>query len=208
MSEHAGTRKATKRSTGRVRALLSLGVALGLGTVGTFAYWTDDVVISGSTFTTGTLDLKVNDLDAYPTTTLTMNNMIPGNTSAEVLTVKNAGNVPLKYTLTGGLTGTDAPAFNTAGALKLTILLGGTKSGTGNTSTCTGGTSVGVSNVALTNVPSTAIIATRRPASPLAPTLTEALCFQVSFDAAAPQTLANAKVATATFTATGTVDVS
>ena len=58
--------------------------------------------------------------------------MVPGNTSAEVLTVKNNGTAPLKYTLTGGLTGTDAAAYNTAAALKLTILAGGTKSGSGN----------------------------------------------------------------------------
>ena len=141
MSEHrapANTRRTSRHRSGRVRALLSLGIALGLGAVGTFAFWTDDVVISGSAFTAGTLDLKVNNSDAYATTSLSMSAMVPGNTSAELLTVKNAGTAALKYTLTGGLTGTDAAAYNTAGALKLTILSGATITGSGNSATCTG----------------------------------------------------------------------
>jgi len=174
--------------------------------VGTYAYWTDDVTISGTTFTTGTLDLQVNSADSYSTTTLGMSStpMVPGNTSAEVLTVKNNGTVPLKYTLTGGLAGTDAAAFNTAASIKLTIVSGGTRSGSGNAATCTGGTTI-YGPTALTNVTSTAIIGTRR--GPVAAAGTEALCFQITFDAAAPATL-QGKTATATFTATGTSDVS
>jgi predicted ribosomally synthesized peptide with SipW-like signal peptide len=194
--------------TVRLRAFLSLGLALGLGAVGTFAYWTDDVVISGSTFTAGTLDLQVNNADSYATTTLGMTAMVPGNTSAEVLTVKNNGTAPLKYTMTGGLTGTNAADYNTAAAngLLLTISVGGTKSGTGNTSTCTGGTVI-VSSVPLTSTTSTAIITPRRPASAMIQNATEALCFQVKLADTAPSSL-QGKTATATFTATGTSDVS
>jgi len=204
MSEHAGRRRSRAVRTGRLRALLGLGVALGLGTVGTFAYWTDNVVISGSTFTAGTLDLQVNNSDAYATTTLSMSAMVPGNSSAEVLTVKNNGTAPLKYTMTGGLTGTDAAAYNTAGSLKLTIFTGATKSGSGNASTCSGGSAI-YGPSALTSNTATDLIATRR--GPLTSAGTEALCFQVSFDAAAPSSL-QGKTATATFTATGTSDVS
>jgi predicted ribosomally synthesized peptide with SipW-like signal peptide len=194
--------------TVRLRAFLSLGLALGLGAVGTFAYWTDDVVISGSTFTAGTLDLQVNNVDAYATTTLGMTTMVPGNTSAEVLTVKNNGTAPLKYTMTGGLTGTNAADYNTAAAngLLLTISVGGTKSGTGNTSTCTGGTVI-VNAVPLTSTTTTAIIASRRPAVAMVQNATEALCFQVKLADTAPSSL-QGKTATATFTATGTSDVS
>lgn len=207
MSEHRASDKSTRTTryrSGRIRAFLSLGVALGLGAAGTFAFWTDDVVISGTTFTAGTLDLKVNNSDAYATTTLGMSAMVPGNTSAELLTIKNAGTAALKYTLTGGLTGTDAAAYNTAGALKLTILSGATINGSGNSATCTGGTSV-YTATALTNVVATPIIGTRR--GPIAAGATEVLCFQVTFDAAASTTL-QGKTATATFTATGTSDVS
>lgn len=208
MSEHAGRRRRRTVRTGRIRAVLSLGVALGLGAVGTFAYWTDDVVISGSTFTAGTLDLQVNNVDAYATTTLSMSAMVPGNSSAEVLTVKNNGTAPLKYTMTGGLTGTNAADYNTAAAngLLLTISVGGTKSGTGNASTCTGGT-VLVNAVPLTSTTTTAIIATRRPAAAMVQNATEALCFQVKLADTAPSSL-QGKTATATFTATGTSDVS
>jgi predicted ribosomally synthesized peptide with SipW-like signal peptide len=205
MGEHRRSRSAWWRSR-RVRALLSLGLLGSALVVGTYAYWTDDVTISGTTFTTGTLDLQVNSSDSYSTTTLGMSStpMVPGNTSAEVLTEKNNGTVPLKYTLTGGLAGTDAAAFNTAAALKLTIVSGGTRSGSGNAATCTGGTTI-YGPTALTNVTTTAIIGTRR--GPVAAAGTEALCFQITFDTAAPSTL-QGKTATATFTATGTSDVS
>lgn len=210
MSEHAGARRsrAVKR-TGRIRAILSLGVALGLGTVGTFAYWTDDVVISGSTFTAGTLDLQVNNADAYATTTLGMTGMAPGSSSAEVLTVKNNGSAVLKYTITGGLTGTNAADYNTAGAngLLLTISVGGTRTASGTNFVCSGGTVI-VNAVPLTSTTTTPIIATRRgPLATTGPTQTEALCFSVKLSDNAPNSL-QTKTATATFTATGTSDVS
>jgi len=205
VAEHRKSRLPLWRSR-RLRALLSLGIVAAALVTGTYAYWTDDVTITGTSFTSGTLDLQVNSSDSYTTTTLGMSStpMVPGNTSAEVLTMKNNGSVPLKYTLTGGLGGTDAAAFNTAAAIKLTIVSGGTRSGTGNAATCSGGTTI-YGPTALTNVTSTAIIGTRR--GPIAAAGTEALCFQITFDAAAPSTL-QGKTATATFTATGTSDVS
>ena len=184
----------------RLRALLGLGVVLSVGVTGTFAFWTDDVAISGTTFTSATLDLQVNNSDAPVTATLSMSAMVPGNTSAEVLTVKNNGTAPLKYTLTGGLAGADAAAYDSAAALALTIWAGATASG----GACSGGTNV-YGPTALTATTSTAIIGTRR--GPLAPAATEALCFQVTFSASAPSSL-QGTTATATFTATGTSDVS
>lgn len=205
MAEHRGSRSPLWRSR-RMRAVLSLGVVAGVLVTGTYAFWTDDVTITGTSFSAGSLDLQVNSQDSYTTTTLGMSStpMVPGNTSAEVLTVRNNGTVPLKYTLTGGLGGTDAATYSAAGALRLTVVSGGTRSGSGNAATCTGGTTI-YGPTALTNVTSTAIIGTRR--GPLAPAATEALCFQVTFDAAAPSSL-QGKTATATFTATGTSDVS
>ena len=194
-------------SSPRVRALLALAGLLGGALVtGTFAYWTDDVTITGTTFTSGTLDLQVGGADSYTTSTLGMSStpMVPGNTSAEVLAVQNNGDVPLKYTLTGGLGGTDAAAFSADGALSLTVVSGGTRSGSGNAATCTGGTVI-YGPTALTDVTTTALIGTRR--GPIAPAGSESLCFQISFSASAASTL-QGKTATATFTATGTSDVS
>ena len=195
---------------GRIRALLCLATIGALAFTTSAAFWTDEVQVSGTTFTSGTLNLVVNDADPYGgATQLSMSGMVPGNTSAQVLTVKNAGNVPAKYTLAGGLTGTNAADFAAAGAngLQLTIVLGGAKSGTGNTSTCTGG-SVVYGPTALTANTTTALL-TKRPTTALAPNGngTEALCFQVSFAAAAPTDL-QGKTADAVFTATGTSDVS
>ncbi len=205
MAEHRRQHR-RRRPRRRLRAALGLGVLAPVLAVGSFAFWTDDVTVSGTTFTAGVLDLQVNASDAYVTSTLGMSGtpMLPGNTSAEVLTVKNNGTVPLKYTLTGGLGGADAATFNTAAVLRLTIVAGGTISGSGNAATCTGGSTI-YGPTALTDVASTAIIGTRR--GPIAVAGTEALCFQISFDAAAANSL-QGKTATATFTATGTSDVS
>lgn len=190
--------------SGRVRAALSLGIVLALGVSGTFAYWTDEVTISGTTLTSGTLDLQVNSSNAPATTTLGMTGMVPGSSSAEVLTVKNNGNVPLKYTLTGGLTGTHATDYGTASALELTIRVGGTVTGSGLSTTCTGGSTT-YGPTALSATVSTSLIVT--PRGPLAATITEALCFQIKLVDAAPTGL-QGKTATATFTATGTSNIS
>jgi predicted ribosomally synthesized peptide with SipW-like signal peptide len=74
---------------GRVWAVLALGMVLGLGSVGTAARWTDTVAVTGTTFTSGTIDLQVNDANAATSTTLSMTDMTPGVSSAEVCRVAN-----------------------------------------------------------------------------------------------------------------------
>lgn len=194
------------RRTARLRAVLGLGVLTPLLAVGSFAFWTDDVAITGTTFTAGVLDLRVNDLDTYPTSTLSMTAtpMRPGDTSAEVMTIRNNGTVPLKYTLTGGLAGADAAQFGSEAALRLTIVAGGSRSGTGNAATCSGGTTI-FGPTALTATLSTPIIAT--PRGPVSAAGTDTLCFQVTFDSLASNNL-QGRTASASFTATGTSDVS
>jgi predicted ribosomally synthesized peptide with SipW-like signal peptide len=170
-----------------VRAVLALGTVVGLSPVGTLASWTDTVPITGTTFKSGTIDLQLNDLNAVTSTTLSMTDMAPGATSSEVFRVKNAGSTPLTYTITGGLDGTDAAAFATASALKLNISANGTRSGTGNAATCTGGTAV-VTGVALTANTAATVVGTAQ--GPLASGATGApLCFQVTFASDAPTTL-------------------
>jgi len=189
------------RPKGRVRAVLALGTVVGLSPVGTLASWTDTVPITGTTFKSGTIDLQLNDLNAVTSTTLSMTDMAPGATSAEVFRVKNAGTAPFTYTITGGLGGTDAAAFATASALKLNISANGTRSGTGNAATCTGGTAV-VTGVTLTANTAATVVGTAQ--GPLASGATGApLCFHVTFASDAPTTL-QGKTATATFTVTAT----
>ena len=55
----------------RVRAVLSLGIVLGFGAVGTLAYWTDDATASGATFESGTLNPPTNvSIPAMSTSTV------------------------------------------------------------------------------------------------------------------------------------------
>lgn len=183
----------------RLRAALSLGVlALPLG-FGTMAFFTDSVSVTGAGITGGTLDLSVSGGDPYASTTLAMATAVPGSTSAEVLTVQNVGNVPLKYSLDGGLTGDDAAAM--ASSLNLTIRAGGTKSGT----TCINGTVI--YNAALTATATTDVIAPTAKRGPVAATSgTDALCFQVTFSNSAPTAL-QGKTTTAVFTFLATSDL-
>jgi predicted ribosomally synthesized peptide with SipW-like signal peptide len=186
-------------ASARTRAALSLGVVLAVGATGTFAHWTDSATIGETTFTAGRLNISLNASDtSYATTTLAMATMVPGSTSAEVIPVKNAGNVPMKYSLTGGLTGTGAAAL--APDLKLRIVLNGITSGV----TCAG------SNV----IYSSAL--TAAPAAPGFPVAskrllpkgeTESLCFEVTFAAGADTGLQGA-TSTVSFTFTGTSDLS
>lgn len=188
----------------RTRAALGLGVVLALGVTGTYAHWTDSGNLTGTTFSSGNLDLQLNNGDNAVQTTLSMTNMIPGATSAEVVTLRNnSGTTSLKWSLTGGLNGTDAATFATANAMDLTIRDGGSKVGTGQTSTCSGGT-VLLAATKLTAVTSTSLVTGQ---GPLAAAGTRSLCFQFTFDAAAGNTT-QSKSLGATFTFAGTSDLS
>ncbi len=187
----------------RLKALLALGVLAVALSAGTFAFWNDSASIGGGSFTSATLDLQVNSGDSHVTTTLGMTAMVPGSTSAEVIVVKNAGTAPLKYLLQAGLTGADAAAYSTSGALRLTVVLNGTRSGTGNSATCTGGT-VLLPATSLTSSTSTPVLGAR---GPLAASATESLCLQVLLATDAPSTL-QGRTASLSLTALGTSDLS
>jgi predicted ribosomally synthesized peptide with SipW-like signal peptide len=188
----------------RTRAALSLGVVLAVASTGTFAYWTDSANLTGTTFTSGTFDVQLNENggafgDNAAQATLSLANMAPGATSADTFSLKNNGNVQMKWSLTGGLNGTDAAAVGTAGVMKL-LVTDGTKSGT----TCTAGTTTYVNNVVLTATTSTSLLAGQ---GPLAAAGTKPLCFQFTFAATADNTL-QTKTFGATFTFSGTSDLS
>lgn len=119
----------------RIRAVLSLGIVLGLGTVSTLAYWTDEAALAGGTFQAGTLDIKLDgnqNGSTQFTDSFAATNMEPGQSRAAAVQVQNAGTLPFNYSVSatgnGGLN-----AF-----LTYTVRAGGTVSGT----TCTGGTQV------------------------------------------------------------------
>lgn len=198
----------TGRASVRIRTLLCLGLLAAPAATGTFAYWTDDVQVTGTTLTAATLDINVKGGDPQATATLSMGAMVPGSSSAEVLPVNNVGTAPAKYSVTGGLTGTHAVDYNAAGndGLLLTIRSGGTVSGSGSTATCGGGALL-VNAVPLTSTTTTVIMNKGQTALLAAISGTESLCIQIKLADTAPTSL-QGKTATATFTVTGTSDVS
>jgi predicted ribosomally synthesized peptide with SipW-like signal peptide len=117
----------------RLRAALALGTVLCIGATGTYAYWSDSVPVEGVTISSGTLDLKINGNDSMTNyTALSLANMVPGNTTAGVMTVRNAGTVPLDYFA-------DAAAGGALGsALAVKVTGDSSVTGSGSSRTCAG----------------------------------------------------------------------
>ncbi len=160
MSNHLPPRMASglKRiKSTRVRALLSLGMVLGLGAVGTLAYWTDSATLDGGSFVSGNLDIKLGSpapgVDNNPsqfTTDFAMTNMQPGDSKAAIVTVRNSGSIGFTYTATGVTSGGAL-----ASLLSFKVVPGGALSGTTD---CTGtpsftGTMASAQNVITANRP-------------------------------------------------------
>jgi predicted ribosomally synthesized peptide with SipW-like signal peptide len=197
-----GARTATARSV-RIRALLSAGMILGLGAVGTLAAWTDESTAT-ATFSAGTLDLKLKTLpggtlaDSVELTTLNMAAMHPGASKAAMIEVSNSGTVPLSYTLAG----TAAPGLAGLGgdlgaSLQVSVYSGGAAVNGATTGSCSGGALIGTADQPLIGT----LIA---PARNLAPTAVEDLCLLVKLPSNASNTLQGTST-TATFTFTGSM---
>jgi predicted ribosomally synthesized peptide with SipW-like signal peptide len=162
-----------------VRAALALGTVLCVGVTGTLAYWSDEVQVSGTEISTGTLDLTVNGADPFTAfTTLSLTNMVPGNTTAGVLTVRNAGTVPLKYYA-------DAAAGGTLGSA-LTVKVSGDAATTGSapTKTCAGSALAGTGSGFTSN-----LVGTNANQRSLAVGASETLCIQATLPTTAPSAL-------------------
>lgn len=179
MAKSTFNRLRTGAASVRGRAVLSLGVVLCLGATGTLAAWTDNATIGGVTLTAGKIDLKVNDQDNITGyAALNASAMMPGNSTAAVMTVKNAGTVPLQWTLTSS--GTDV----TQGPLGMTAALdakvtSGTVAGSGSAATCTG-TPIGSGQFSGT------IVSTPRT---LAAGASEKICVQATLNQDAPSSV-------------------
>ncbi|HET9423661.1 MAG TPA: SipW-dependent-type signal peptide-containing protein [Nocardioides sp.] len=156
-----------RRRSGRVRALLSLGLLLGITQVSTLASWTDSATVQGGGFSSGTLDLKVGESAAdqlpgqggsWTHSTMTLGAMAPGESVARALTVGNGGSVALTYNATVVTSNNDLFNTGTPG-LQVTVVEGATASNGGaqasnsRAGTCTGGTATSLTT---TNVSTTA----------------------------------------------------
>lgn len=180
----------------RLRALLSLGLVFGFGSAGTFAYWTDQAVVSGITIKAGTLDLKVsknspenylNNITDY--TDLNITNMVPGNSVAAIVKVKNVGDVGFTYTAS-----TSVSNSTLANALDVKVTAGSV-SGSSPSATCSGSALSGTASKL-----DQALITTSRT---LAANAVDALCIQVTMPTTASTTLQGASTTVSyTFTAT------
>lgn len=92
--------------------MVALVGALGLvGGLGTQAWWNDVETVSGATITSGSLDLKVEGQDSYTWTALSMADLAPGESTAESLTLTNAGTTPFTLSATAAATGSDTNAL-------------------------------------------------------------------------------------------------
>ena len=197
MSNHVSARRGSWWKSARLRAFLSLGVVLGIGSVGTFAFWTDSVTVSGATFTAGTIDLKVNTLDTVTGyTSLNITNMVPGNSTAGILTIKNNGTAPMKYT--GSTTASNVDTLGLGAALAVKVTTDATTGGAVPAVTCASAAATGTGSTL-----NSSLITTGRL---LAPGASEILCVQVTLPAAA-NTLLQGATTDVVFTFLGTSDL-
>lgn len=83
-----------------LRGLLAMGGVVGIGATLTLATYTDSGA-AASTFSSGTLDIKINAVDGNPTAynfaSLTTSGMKPGTTTYALLPVTNAGTLGFTY---------------------------------------------------------------------------------------------------------------
>lgn len=199
--EKAASRRTRLSGSGRVRALLSLGMVLGLGTVGTLAVWSSNAEATTGIFSTGSIDLKLDESDGptanpYAFTALKMSTMIPGRSVAAVLPVQNRGSVKFDYsatakavaesTVAGGIGNADVLARN----LEITVHPGGTVSGPATKQVCSD-TAIATKPLSTAAAPMAAfpLITTR---GPLVSGADENICFQVKFKQPAAGTYAPA----------------
>lgn len=124
-----GARVRRAMGGGRVRAALSLGIVLGLGSVGTLAAWSDTATATSNEFKTGKIDLKLGPdataSDSYAFTAFNGSGLLPGSTVQASLDVRNKGDAPFKYSMAAKATGN----ASVAGQISLSVFA---------TSDCTG----------------------------------------------------------------------
>ncbi len=187
-----GRRRATRRQSdsGRGRAILGLGMvaflALGFGTQGTFAFWMDEATITSGAFTSGTLDIKLNNELAGPGgatgfPVLALTNMVPGESVSASFPVANNGTVPLTFTVNGQATG------GLASGMRFSLFSGTAGSQTGDSTTanragtCEGSPIPNAQGLTLTAT-STTIVPVARPLAASGAAATESFCVLAKLD--------------------------
>jgi predicted ribosomally synthesized peptide with SipW-like signal peptide len=160
-------------------------VVLAAGATGTYAYWTDSATVSGVTISSGSIDLTVNNQQNDTAfTTMSLSNMVPGNSAAGVITVKNAGNSPLTYYVDGAASNGDGKGLGAALTVKVTG--DAARTGSSPTFTCNG------SALANTGTSFSANLVQSSNPRMLAAGASETLCVQATLPSGAATSLQNA----------------
>lgn len=193
----------TLRST-RTRAILSLGMVLGLTSVSTLAYWTDEAQLTTGTIQAGSLDLLILDgrLDgqggSVTNTAMSATAMIPGESFAFTVPVQRKAN-----TAGFALTATGTAAGGLSPHVQWSVYEGtaGTQTTNANgirSNTCSGtqlSTNVTLDGTAKPLIP------TATPVNLGGTTFSKNLCFRVAMPAGTGNT-AQGTTGTATFSLT------
>lgn len=172
----------------RFRAVLSVGMVLGIGVVGTLALWSSTVTTNSGTFTTATISILA-DNSKSATIAFAPNGLLPGKSAAKVITVSNAGTTALQY----------SAAVASSDALGQGMTLTVVPNAAATNGVCSAGTAL-TTGAAITASPVT-FVTGRGPLA--AATGAENLCVQVTLPIGAPATVAGTS-GTITLTFTGT----
>ncbi len=104
----------------KIRVIAALGTLSGAVWAGTFATFSDTGA-STTTFTSGTVDLKLDGADSTSFTSLSMTNLKPGQSVVAPLTVSNPTSttaLPFGYTMSTAVTNLDGKGLGTQLRLK------------------------------------------------------------------------------------------
>lgn len=197
------SRFVTAVASRRVRALLGTSMALGLTSVNTLAYWTDEAQLATGTIQSGSLDLLIDGQLAgqggsVTRSAISASSMIPGESFAFTVPVQRQAN-----TAGFSLSATGTAAGPLAAHLQWSVSEGmaGTQATNANglRSNACGGTQLS-NNLALGATPQPVIPASS-PVNLGGPTLNKNLCIRVSLPSTASN-VAQSTSATATLTLT------
>ncbi|MFJ9315668.1 hypothetical protein ACIRN4_15875 [Pimelobacter simplex] len=200
MASHRASHRASRRwfGRGRTRALLATGLLLGVGAVGTSAYWSTGATVTGVQATAGAIHIDLAGAqrvkpETYAWTDLGGNLSTAGGSQAKVIRVRNnsTGAVRFSYDLAAS-----APNTTFGNALQVTVRKGGSVSGT----SCTGGTLVGGAGANLRTYTATVGTISSWSAAPY-----DDLCVQVTLPAGSGVTGGSTAALTFTFSATQVV---
>lgn len=217
MSDHRSSRHARgwwrAFSSVPARLLMSAGILVGFGAIGTSAYWTDQATVQSGTFASGTFDLQIGP-DAsnlllsgqggtWSFAVLELADVSPGESVAKNIVFKNAGSTTLRFDGTATTSGNELnPRLLVTTRPNANAGNTGTKAAVDRTGTCTGGTANWWTNEVLSTT-STPIVKNQTPAYvTLAAGATLQVCMLVTLDPASPNSFqGKSTTITATFSA-------